>query len=106
MSIAYRMAVLVEGYCRDKWGDNLMASTMADRFAEIGEGAGYGSHKYIPADEYTMHLGEPIGAGVYGYWRYADSSCLLLTCRGPLAIVDERGCRWADLSTSVSRESI
>ena len=95
MSTAYRMAVLIEGYCRDKWGDSLMASTMADHFAGIGEGAGYGSHKYIPADEYTMHLGEPIGAGVFGYWRYSDGSSMLLTCRGPLAIVDENGCRWA-----------
>jgi len=95
-SIAYRMATLIQAYCRDKWGDNLMASTMADHFAASGDGAGYGSHKYIPADEYTMHLGEPIGAGVYGYWRYSDSSCMLLTCKGPLAIVDEGGCRWVD----------
>lgn len=96
MSIAYTMAALIEGYCRDKWGDNLMASIMADHFAGIGEGAGYGSHKYLPADEYTRHLGESMDAGVFGYWRYADSSCLLLTCRGPLAIVDEKGCRWAE----------
>lgn len=93
-SIAYRMATLISAYCRDKWGDNLMASTMADHFAEAGEGAGYGSHKYIPAEEYTIALGEEVGSGVYGYWRYADSSLMLLTCKGPLAIADEQGCRW------------
>lgn len=94
MSIAGKMARLVESYCAKTWGDNLMSSTMADHFADIGDGAGYGSHKDIPADEYTMHLGEPIGAGVFGYWKFSDGSLLLLTCRGPLAVVDDRGCRW------------
>jgi hypothetical protein len=95
-SIAYRMATLITSYCEQRWGDNLMASTMADHFAEVGSGAGYGSHKYIPADEYTIALGEPLGAGVFGYWRYSDSSVMLLTCRGPLGIVDHNGCRWAE----------
>jgi hypothetical protein len=95
-SIAYRMATLITAYCEQRWGDALMASTMADHFAEAGDGAGYGSHKYIPADEYTIALGEPLGAGVFGYWRYSDSSVMLLTCRGPVGIVDHNGCRWAE----------
>jgi len=95
-SIAYRMATLITSYCEQRWGDALMSSTMADYFAEVGNGAGYGSHKYIPADEYTIALGEPLGAGVFGYWRYSDSSVMLLTCRGPLGIVDHNGCRWAE----------
>lgn len=94
-SIAYKMTTLITAYCEQRWGDALMASTMSDHFAEAGDGAGYGSHKYIPADDYTIALGEPLGAGVYGYWRYSDSSVMLLTCRGPLGIVDHNGCRWA-----------
>lgn len=95
-SIAHVMATLITSYCEQRWGDNLMASTMADHLAQAGDGAGYGSHKYIPADEYTIALGEPLGAGVFGYWRYSDSSVMLLTCRGPLGIVDHNGCRWAE----------
>ena len=95
MSIAGKAAMLITAFCKFTWPDkgDSMASTAAD-FANAFDGASYGSHKYIPADEYTTQLGEPLGEGVYGYWRFSDKSLLLLTCRGPLAIVDDKGCRW------------
>jgi len=103
MSQAYLAATLVHAYCRDKWpnnedanGGNNMGSTMFDSFTRAFERKGGGSHKYIPADEWTATLGERQGAGVYGYQRMADDSYVLLTCKGPLAVADDMGVRWVD----------
>lgn len=105
MSYAYKAATLVSAYCEHTWPHDpasaattgcFMASTMWDVFADAFDIKGSGSHKYIPADEYTAHLGMPLGAGVYGYTRMADDSLVLLTCKGPLAVADGSGCRWLD----------
>ena len=63
-----------------------IASTLANGGAiDAFDHVGHGTHKYLPAERLTAELGEPQGAGVYGYWKMADGSYLLLTCRGPLA---------------------
>lgn len=73
---------------RSKDGEE-MASTMANgSMIDAFDHTGSGTHKYIPADRLTQELGEPLGAGVYGYWRMYDGSYLLRTCRGPLAYWD------------------
>ncbi len=100
MSQAYKAAVLVQSYCQVKWpgngvseGNN-MASTVFDMFERVFETKGGGSHKHIPADEYSAALGMEAGSGVFGYVRMGDDSLVLLTCEGPLAVVDDKGCRW------------
>lgn len=97
MSKASKAARFITAFCQVEWPDGgvKMASTIAER--DAGTFAGYvggGSHKYIEADEITAHLGEPEGAGVYGYERFDDGSCILLMCKGPLAVLDEKGARW------------
>lgn len=99
MSIAYRAATLITAYCRatwpDKWAD--MPSTMADHFAGSFDGASYGSHKYVAQlDEINARLGAREGAGVFGYWRFSDGTQMLLTCEGPLAVIDKDGLRTID----------
>ena len=100
MSEAYLAATLVQAYCRDKWpgneaaqGNN-MASTMFDSFARIFPVRSSGSHKYIDVDAINEHLGQPQGGGVFGYVTMNDGSQVLLTCKGPLAIIDGDGCRF------------
>lgn len=86
------MAAIASGYvnawCRAKWPEEgaKMSSTMMNAsMADVFDHIDYGSHKYIPADKLTRDLGEPTGGGVYGYWKMADGSYVLRTCRGPLA---------------------
>ncbi len=47
-----------------------------------------GSHKYIPADTLSAELGQPEGAGVYGYVQFRDKSYILLTCHAGIAYWD------------------
>jgi hypothetical protein len=91
--------VLTNGQGRDGAS---MASTMANgSMIDAFDHQGGGSHKYIPADRLTADLGEPAGAGVFGYWRMKDGSYLLRTCRGPLAWWSggkEEHAEWGDFS--------
>ena len=85
-------AMYIHSLCQAKWpgegptqGMN-MGSTMTNgAWIDVFDHKGYGTHKYIPADKLTADLEEPEGGGVYGYWKMADDSYLLLTCRGRLA---------------------
>ncbi len=87
-------AEYLHAWCRAKWPTPLkhqsdsaqMASTVANGgMMDVFDFKGHGTHKYIPSDKLTVDLGEPKGAGVYGYWKMADNSYLLLTCNGRLA---------------------
>ena len=95
MSIAYKAATLITAYCETKWpGDVSMASTMADHFAGYFDGASSYSHKHVQQlDEINERLGAKPGAGVYWAWRFSDGTQMLLTCEGPLAVIDEQGLR-------------
>jgi hypothetical protein len=89
MCYARIAASQINAYCRMKWpekGYADMASTWANgSVIDAYDHVGGGSHKYIPADDFTKQLGEPIGAGVFSYWQMKDGSLLLRTCKGPLA---------------------
>lgn len=79
----------INGHCHLVYGNVAMASKVANgEMIDVFDHTGGGTHKYIPADRFTQELGEPEGAGVYGYWRMYDGSYLLRTCRGPLAWQD------------------
>lgn len=80
-------AYYLQAYCELTFTDSKrMESTMATgSMIDCFDHLGYGSHKYIPADKLTEQLNMPKGAGVYGYWEFADHSYLLLTCPGPVA---------------------
>lgn len=70
----------------EKNGPISLASTMANgEIIDAFDHKGGGSHKYIPADRLSEELGEPAGAGVYGFWQMKDGSYLLRTCHGALA---------------------
>lgn len=92
-------ALLLHAYCRQTWpGDETktepgkagnganMASTVANSWFEVFNHTSSGTHKYIPADKLTDDLEQPRGSGVYGYYKMADDSYVLLTCKGPLAV--------------------
>lgn len=112
MCYARVAASVLNAYCLAKFPDFSerhptvgranMASTMANgEWIDAFDHQGGGSHKYIPADRLTEELGEPKGAGVYGYWLMKDGSKLLRTCRGPLAWWSgkpEDRAQWGDYS--------
>jgi len=84
-----------------RFNDVKLASTIFNgEYADVFDHVGYGSHKYIPADKLTEDLGEPSGSGVFGYWKMADGSYVLRTCRGKLAYwsgqPDDKA-MWADV---------
>ena len=87
-----------------KMGSGMASTWTNGSVIDSYDHTGYGTHKYIAADEFTRQLGEPEGAGVYAYWGMKDGSLLLLTCRGPLAwappYVDgvERIAQWGEFS--------
>jgi hypothetical protein len=84
-------AEMLHAWARTKFEDlpAEMASTIANgEIIDVFDHQGGGSHKYIPADRLTQDLGEPLGAGVYGYWKMYDDSYLLRTCDGRLAYWD------------------
>ncbi len=94
MSYAQIAGQYMHAWCRAKWPEPMahqtdsaqMASTMANgSMIDVFDHKGHGTHKYIPADRLTQDIGEPLGAGVYAYWKMADDSFLLLTCNGRLA---------------------
>lgn len=87
---AQTAAEMINLWCTKKWPQDKvpgqMASTMANGdIIDAFDHVGHGTHKYIPADRLTTELGEPLGAGVFAYWKMKDESYLLLTCKGPLA---------------------
>lgn len=86
----------IHAWCRQQWPEDKrlahhkdsaqMASTVANgEMIDVFDHQGGGSHKYIPAAKLTEDLGEPQGAGVFGYWKMYDGSYLLRTCNGRLA---------------------
>jgi hypothetical protein len=94
MSAARIAGEYIHAYCRQKWPEKAgdastgprMASTVANgSMIDVFDHRGGGSHKYIPADRLTQDLGEPLGAGVFSYWKMYDDSYLLRTCDGRLA---------------------
>lgn len=81
-------AEYISAWCEKAFDTNpsRMESTMANgEMIDVFDHHGHGTHKYIPADRLTEELGMPAGGGVYGYWKLADGSYLLLTCGGRLA---------------------
>lgn len=89
MSAAKIAAMLIHAHCRATWPDSgaEMGSTILNgAFLDVFDFKGSGSHKYVPDERLTADLGEPKGAGVYGYVRMYDDSYVLKTCKGPLAI--------------------
>lgn len=94
MSAAQIAAMLVHAYCRQTWPEPLrhqkdsaqMASTvLCGGFLDVFDFKSFGTHKYIPKDKLNADLGEPEGAGVFGYLRMHDDSYVLQTCDGRLA---------------------
>jgi hypothetical protein len=104
MSAAAIAGRLLHAYCTVTWPNDenpkRMASTIANgSYIDVFDHQGGGSHKYIPADRLTDDLGEPRGAGVYGYWKMFDGSYLLRTCDGRLAHwdgTDEGKAEWCE----------
>ena len=94
MSAAQIVTLYVHAHCRQQWPTPMehqtdsaqMASTVLNGgFADVFDFKGSGSHKYIPSDKLSQDLGEPLGAGVYGYLKMYDDSYVLMTCNGRLA---------------------
>jgi hypothetical protein len=98
MSAARIAGEYITAWCRQKFAPvaerpelrdehpEKMASTVANgNMIDVFDHKGSGSHKYIPADRLTQDLGEPLGAGVFSYWKMYDDSYLLRTCDGRLA---------------------
>lgn len=85
-------ALYITAYCREtfkdkngKLGEDMGSALANGEMIDVFDHKGYGTHKYLPAEKLTKDLGEPVGAGVYGFWLMADGSYLLRTCRGKLA---------------------
>lgn len=91
---AMTAAQLIMGYCQALWPDNAirMSTAAAPMMVDhVMETIGGGSHKYIPTKELNQFLGLPEGAGVFGYTKFNDHSCLLYTCDNGLAVWDSQG---------------
>jgi hypothetical protein len=98
MTAARIAAAYIHAYCRETFAEDAervdlrskepvkMASTVANgHMIDVFDHQGSGTHKYIPAERLTLDLGEPLGAGVFSYWKMYDGSYLLRTCDGRLA---------------------
>lgn len=90
MSKAVIAAKFVRAIAKDIFPDVAkgMETNCVDWLARIDDAVDSGSHKYIPADRLSAELGQPSGAGVFGYRKYDDGSYLLLTCSAGVAIWD------------------
>jgi hypothetical protein len=84
-------AQLITAWCRatapntDKMPDRWGSLRIDDIFSDVFDRMYRGTRKGIPAEKIDADLGEPVGEGVFGFWRMGDGSYLLLTCKGPLA---------------------
>lgn len=104
MSYASKAAAYINAFARLQYPadpEAIAASAIANGdYIDCFDRVGSGTHTYIPADRLTADLGEREGAGVFGYWLMQDGSCLLRTCRGPLAWWDGEAhvAEWGDFA--------